>query len=158
LKFGDIIMAGALGFVIFIVLYAVLPIPTIPTTELWEFTIVPLVSLLVSALIVGIVFAGKIREESRMISIGKLVVMTGVVMMFFTMISYATVNPHYTDRVDQGIQNVTSTSSWTKADWLENEVGALWYNAGIGVLEVLALSFVGLYLGSMRKPSAKTKE
>jgi VIT1/CCC1 family predicted Fe2+/Mn2+ transporter len=87
-------MAVASGFVIFIVLNAVLPIPTIPTTQLWEFTVASLVSLLVSALIVGYVFASKIREESRMISIGKIVVMAGFVMMFFTMIGYAAVSSH----------------------------------------------------------------
>jgi len=109
-------------------------------------------------LIVGYVFAGKIREESRMKSIGKIVVMTGFVGIFIIMMSYAAVSPRYTNQVDQLFRNSTSTSSWTNADWLANETMALWYNVGLTVLEVLALSFVGLYLGSIRKPSIKTKE
>jgi chromate transport protein ChrA len=155
LKFGDVIMAVASGFVLFIVLDMVL---NIPMDNEWEYSVVEFVSLLVAALIVGYVFAGKIREDSRMISIGKIVVMAGFVGMFFTMIGYAAVSPHYTAQVDQLLRNSTSTSSWTNADWLGVEVMVLWSNVGINVLEVLALSFVGLYLGSMRKPSAKTKE
>jgi hypothetical protein len=148
-------MAVASGFVLFIVLNMVL---NIPMDHEWEYSVVSLVSLLVAALIVGYVFAGKIREDSRMTSIGKIVVMAGFVGMFVIMIAYAAVSPHYTAQVDQLFRNSTSTSSWTNADWLANEEMALWYNVGITVLEVLALTFVGLYLGSIRKPSAKTKE
>jgi len=153
LKFGDIITAVASGFVLFIVLDMVL---NIPMTHEWEYTVVELVSLLVAALIVGYVFAGKIREDSRMASIGKIVVIVGFVTIFLAVMSYAAISPHYTALVDEEFRNATSTSSWTNADWFANESMALWYNVGINVLEVLALSFVGLYLGSMRKPSAKT--
>jgi hypothetical protein len=155
LKFGDVVMAVASGAVIWVVLDAVL---NIPMDHEWEYTVVSLVSLLVSSLIVGYVFAGKIREESRMISIGKIAVMAGFVMMFFAGISYAAVSPHYTARVDEEFGNMTSTITWKPADWLANEMMALFYNIGMDVLEVLALSFAGLYLGSIRKPSAKTKE
>jgi chromate transport protein ChrA len=155
LKFSDVIMAVASGFVLFIVLNMVLDIPM---DHEWEYSVVSLVSLLVAALIVGYVFAGKIREDSRMKSIGKIVVMAGFVGIFITMMSYAAVSPHYTNQVDQLFRNSTSTNSWTPADWLANETMALWYNVGLTVLEVLVFSFVGLYLGSIRKPSAKTKE
>jgi chromate transport protein ChrA len=148
-------MAVASGFVLFIVLDMALDIPM---DHEWEYSVVEFVSLFVAALIVGYVFAGKIREESRMTSIGKIVVMVAFVGMFFTMIGYAAVSPHYTNQVDQLFRNSTSTSSWTNADWLANETMALWYNVGLTVLEVLVFSFVGLYLGSIRKPSAKTKE
>ena len=148
-------IAVASGFVLFVVLDMVL---NIPMDHEWEYSVVRLVSLLVAALIVGYVFAGKIREESRMKSIGKIVVMAGFVGIFIIMMSYAAVSPRYTNQVDQLFRNSTSTSSWTNADWLANETMALWYNVGLTVLEVLVLSFVGLYLGSIRKPSAKTKE
>jgi hypothetical protein len=147
-------MAVSSGFVIWVVLDAVLDMPM---DHEWEYTVVASVSILVSALIVGYVFAGKIREESRMISIGKIVVMSAFVMIFLTVTSYAAINPHYTNLVDQEF-NATSTSSWKPIDWYNNELMALFWNTGISVLEVLALSFVGLYVGSMRKPSAKTKE
>ena len=154
LKFGDIMIAVASGFVLFVVLDMVL---NIPMNHEWEYTVVEFVSLLVAASIVGYVFAGKIREDSRMTSIGKIVVIVGFVTIFLAMMSYAAISPHYTARVDEEFRNATSTSSWTNADWFANESMALWYNVGINVLEVLALSFVGLYLGSIRKP-AKTKE
>jgi hypothetical protein len=155
LKFGDVIIAVASIAVIWIVLDFVLDIPM---NHEWEYTVVSFVSLLVSALIVGYVFAGKIREESRMTTIVKIVVIGGFVMMFFTMIGYAAVSPHYTNLVDEEFRNMTSTSSWTNADWFANEEMALTYNTAMNVLEVLALGFIGLYVGSMRKPSAKTKE
>ena len=153
MKFGDIITAVASGFVLFIVLDMVL---NIPMTHEWEYTVVELVSLLVAALIVGYVFAGKIREDSRMTSIGQIVVIVGFVTIFLAVMSYAAISPHYTALVDEEFRNATSTSSWTNTDWFANESMALWYNVGMNVLEALALSFVGLYLGSMRKPSTKT--
>ena len=73
-------MAVASGFVLFIVLNMVLDIPM---DHEWEYSAVEFVSLFVAALIVGYVFAGKIREESRMTSIGKIVVMVAFVGMFF---------------------------------------------------------------------------
>jgi hypothetical protein len=79
-------------------------------------------------------------------------------MTFLAVMSFSAVAPHYTNSVDEGFRNSTSTSSWTNADWLANSQMALAYNTGMMVLSVLLFSFVGLYVSSMRKPSAKTKE
>jgi hypothetical protein len=51
-----------------------------------------------------------------------------------------------------------STSSWTNTDWFAHEEMALHALNVVPVVYALVFNFIGLYLGSMRKPSAKTKE
>ena len=150
-------MAVASWAVVYILVYSMLSIALVPMNSYWGLNIAFIVSVLVSALIVGYVFAGKIREESRMASIGKVVVLSAFVIMFAAMIIYGAIG-HYNAAIDEYLQNTYSTSSWTNTDWAAYEGVALVLNTAVNVLGVLALGFVGLYLGSMRKPSAKTKE
>jgi hypothetical protein len=156
LKFSDVIVAVASMTVIFILLDTLLWIALIPINSAWADP-ANIVVILVSALIVGYVFAGKIREESRMTSIGKVVVLHAVVTLFVVMMFFATVG-HYNAYVDEYLRNTYSTGSWTNAQWFANEGMVLLEDAGTYVALALALGFVGLYVGSMRKPSAKTKE
>jgi hypothetical protein len=65
---------------------------------------------------------------------------------------------HYSALVDESLQNMFSTGSWTSTDWYSYEVMVLASSTALNVAYTLALGFVGLYLGSMRKPAAKTKE
>jgi hypothetical protein len=156
LKFGDVVLAVASFAVVFILIWVVLE--QLPINIPMEYQTDQVVSLLGSGLIVGYVFAGKIRGDSRMVSIGKIVVLSAFVMMFLAVMSFAAVAPHYANLVDEGFRNSTSTSSWTNSEWFANSQLALVYNTGTRILDVLLLSFIGLYLGSIRKPSAKTKE
>jgi hypothetical protein len=150
-------MAVASLAVLFIVIWLVLE--QLPINIPMEYQVDQVVSLLVSGLIVGYVFAGKMREESRLMSIGKIVVLSAFALMFLAVMSFAAIAPHYTNLVDEAFRNSTSTAaSWTNTQWFANSQLALVYNAGVRVLYVLLFSLIGLYLGSMRKPSAKTKE
>jgi hypothetical protein len=142
--------------VVFILIWVLLE--QLPINIPMEYQTDQVVSLFGSALIVGYAFAGKIREESRLMSIGKIVVLSAFVMMFLVVMSFAAVAPHYTNLVDEGFRNSTSTSSWTSAEWFANSQLALVYNTGTRILSVLLFGFIGLYEGSMRKPYAKTKE
>jgi len=157
LKFGDVIVAVASWAVVYLLVYSVLSIALVPMDSFWGLNVAFVVSVLVSALIVGYVFAGKIQEESRMASIGKLAVLSAFVIMFAAMIIYGAIG-HYSAAIDEYLQNTYSTDSWTNADWAAYEGVVLVLNTVVNVLGVLVLGFVGLYLGSMRKPSAKTKE
>jgi hypothetical protein len=157
LKFGDVIVAVASWQVVFILVHTVLSIALIPISSYWGFNVDSILSFLVSALIVGYVFAGKIREESRMVSIGKIVVLSAVLTMFATMIGVSATG-HYNAWVDESLRNMYSTGSWTNTDWIAFEHMMLVEWAVFPVVYALVFSFIGLYLGSMRKPSAKTKE
>ena len=157
LKFGDVITAVASLAVVTLLVESVLGIALIPMISAWGLDATSIVSFLVSALIVGYVFAGKIREESRMISIGKVVVLFAVVIMFAVRIGYGAIG-HYSDMVDENLRKMYSTSSWTTTDWFAYEHMALTELTAVPVVFALAFGFIGLYVGSMRKPSAKTKE
>lgn len=156
LKFGDVVVAAASLAVVYILIYSVLGIALVPMNSVWGLNVAFVVSVLVSASIVGYVFAGKIREESRMVSMGKVVVLFAFVIMLIVIGSGAM--GHSGALVDENLQNMYDTSSWTNMDWVayETVVGAL--NTSMNILLALALSFIGLYLGSMHTPSAKTKE
>ena len=156
LKFGDVVVAVASLAVIYILIYSVLGIALVPMNTFWGLNVAFFVSVLVSASIVGYVFAGKMREESRMVSMGKVAVLFSSVIMLIVIGTGAV--GHSGALVDENLQNMYDTSSWTNMDWVayETVVGAL--NTSINILLALALSFIGLYLGSMHTPSAKTKE
>jgi hypothetical protein len=154
LKFGDIIVAVASMAVIFTLVAALLWITLVPmNTALGD----PLniVSILVSGLIVGYVFAGKIREESRMASIGKVVVLFAVVMLFAVIMWFAPVG-HYGRWTDEYINSTYPSHGVTNEDWVAYENVVEFMIAGMYVALSLALGFIGLYIGSMRKPSTKT--
>ena len=113
-------------------------------------------SVLVSGLILGYVFAGKIREESRMVSIGKIVVLFAFVIMLVVLIGSGAVG-HSSALVDENLRNTYSTRSWTNTDWVAHEMMAVVLNTSVNVLGVLALGFIGLYAGSMLRIRREAK-
>jgi hypothetical protein len=157
LKFGDVITAVASLAVVCLLVESVLGIALIPMYSSWGLDATSIVSIFISALIVGYVFAGKIREGSRMISIGKVVVLFAVLIMAVVRIGYGAIG-HYSYMVDETLRNMYSTGSWTNTDWFAYEHMALTELTAVPVVFALAFGFIGLYLGSMRKSSAKTKE
>jgi hypothetical protein len=160
LKFGDVITAVASLTVVNILLeYAFLEMfaPMTPTggTAHALIAVAGILSTLVASLIVGYVFANKIQEESKWGAIGSIVVLRTVVLMLVVVALMANpfVYPVIKDNLDS-MFSTTTTSGWTNYDWFVAAIGVIMFNV---VLE-LVFSFIGLYLGSMRKPSAKTKK
>jgi 4-amino-4-deoxy-L-arabinose transferase-like glycosyltransferase len=142
LKFSDVVIATASALVIYWLSYAVLSIMFVSVPILH---VPAYVSPLIAAVVVGYVFAGKIREESRMRSIGKIVVLFTVLveLVFYMYYMYYFVGHTSPSSVDiVAIAVVTALSVDIVA---------------IAVVTAL-LGFVGLYVGSMRKLSAKTKK
>jgi len=129
LKFSNVVIATASAFMIYWLLYAVLSIMFVSAPILH---VPAYVSPLIAAVVVGYVFAGKIREESRMMSIGKIVVLFTVLVELVYYIYYMYFTIWHT-----GPSSVDTVA--------------------IAVVTAL-LGFVGLYVGSMRKLSAKTKK
>jgi hypothetical protein len=157
LKFGDVIIAVASLIVAFSLIDTVLSFALIPMNSAWGGYLADIVSLLVSALIVGYVFAGKIQEESRMASIGKVVVLSAFVMMFAVMIWLGSI-PHMDAVIDANINSMYPTHGVANTDWVAYEGMMLLFPTALYIVFALVFGFIGLYLGSMRKPSVKTKE
>jgi hypothetical protein len=150
LKFGDVITAVASLLVITILLDAVLMAVFLPVISDGD---VPwILSILVASMIVGYMFASKIQEESRRGAIGSVVVLFAVLVMFFAVALYA--NPLVSPEIKDSWNSITSTSGWTNYDWFV----AIWGGVALDAVFALVFGFIGLYVGSMRKPSAKTKE
>jgi hypothetical protein len=135
LKFSDVVIATASAFVIYWLLYAVLSIMfvSVPILHVPAYA-----SPLISAIVVGYVFAGKIIEESRMRSIGKIVVLFTVLVMLVYSVYFSYMSYTITGHISAWVGDTADI---------------------VAIVVVTALfGFVGLYVGSIRKPSAKTKK
>jgi hypothetical protein len=157
LKFSDVILAVATMFVIFIFVGFLLDLVLIPMNTSFGGEVGVMLSVLVSALVVGYIFAGKIQEESRIASIGKIIILHAVVMIIAVMMVYATL-PYFGTVLNDAINNMYNTTLWTHTDWFSYELMFLTMELALFAVYGLVFGFIGLYLGSMRKPSAKTKE
>jgi hypothetical protein len=157
LKFGDVIVAVASSAVITLIVGTLLEMALIPVNSFWGLEVATIVSILVSGVVVGYAFAGNIREESRMASIAKIAILSAVVFLLAVMAGYGALY-HFGPRSDETLQNMYHTSSWTNTDWFAYEEMILHIETTLPVVFALVFGFIGLYLGSMHKPSAKTKE
>jgi hypothetical protein len=141
--------------VIFVLLDFVLEIVLVPTVGyFWGLEAAAAVGLFVATLAVGYVFAGQIRED-RMGSIGRILVLSAAVLIFASMMGFAA-NGSYSAYVQDTLRSMFSdTGSWSPGQWYAYEQIALVENLAFSTVLVLVLGFVGLYVGSMRRVSAK---
>jgi hypothetical protein len=153
LKFGDVILALASIDVIEVMIWYVLGAALIPSIgSYWGLNTAGIASMLIAALVVGYVLAGKIQEESRIRAVGKISVLSAWVIAFIEMIS-AAANPYYKDWIDETLKTMYATGAWTPTDWYVYGHLALMTFVVLNVVLVLILTFIGLYAGSMlRKP------
>lgn len=158
MKFGDVIIAVASLLLVFWFVNTLLNFVLIPANSSYGGDVANILSVLIAGLVVGYVFAGKLREESRWVSIGKVVVLSAVVMILVVGIMSPLIG-HYNAWADENLQKMyKNTASWSNVEWFWYELAWLMAVASIYGLYTLLFSFIGLYVGSMRKPSAKTKE
>jgi len=151
LKFGDIITAVASLAVIYIVLDFALFAVVINVNTYWGPDVATIVSVLVASLIVGYMFAGKIKEDSKTGAIGRIVVLSTLVLTFYTVAYFA--NPYIGTSVQESLESMFSTSGWTTWDWVAYSQLLMAMVVVLTVVFDLVFGFVGLYAGSMlRKP------
>jgi len=155
LKFGDVITAVASLTVISILLVFVFLAVFVPVDSSWGIDVANILSILVASLIVGYVFALKIQEESRMGAIGRIVVLSAVVMMFATLTSLA-VNPYMGIYMTEGLESMYSTSGWAAVDWVGYSHIVLLMIVAVNSVFALGFGFIGLYVGSMLRKPKKT--
>jgi len=154
LKFGDVITAVASLAVIYIVLDFVLFVVVITVNTYWGPDISTVVSVLVASLIVGYMFAAKIHEESRRGAIGRIVVLSTLVLTFYTMALFA--NPYMDTAVQESLESMFSTSGWTTWDWVAYSQLLMGMVVALNAVFVLVFGFVGLYAGSMLRRPVKS--
>lgn len=158
MKFGDVIIAVASLTVAFFLFDCVFNLALVPATGSdYGAMVAVIVSILLSGLVVGYVFAGKIQEESRRASIGKVVVLFTAVFGLLIIIVYGAIY-HYGALADESLSNMYNASAWTNSNWFAYEIMGLSMNTAIFIIYALVFGFTGLYVGSMRKTSSKTKE
>lgn len=157
MKFSDVIIVVASLLLVFWFINTLLNFVLIPASASYGGDVAYMLSVLISGLIVGYVFAGRLREESRWVSIGKVVVLSAVAMILVVGIMSPIIG-HYNAWADENLQKMYNTTSWTNFEWFWHELAWLMTVASIYGLYTLLFSFIGLSVGSMRKPSAKTKE
>jgi hypothetical protein len=147
LKFADVVTAVATLIVIATLLDCVFVAIFIPLTSYKGFDVAGILSTLLASLIVGYLFALKIQEESRMRTIGSIVVLSTVVLMFAVMALLA--NPLVSPAIKDVLSSAFSTGGWTNYDWA---IG-IFMVVAVNVIYALVFGFIGLYVGSMlRKP------
>ena len=152
MKFGDVVTAATSIVVTSILLDSLLSVAFARAFPEGA-DVAGVLSVLVASLIVGYVFAGQI-QESRLGSIGRIAVLSTVLLMFGTIIAFAA-NGYYSSVVQQALQDMYSTSGWTTTDWYAYSQMALVMMVALNVVLALVLTFVGLYAGSMLKRGAK---
>jgi hypothetical protein len=156
LKFGDVVTAVAALVVIDLLLDAVFLAVFVPVNSYWGVDVAGIISILAASLIVGYVFAAKIQEESRRGAIGRIVVLSMVIMTFATMALFA--NPYTGTAIKEGLQSMFSTGGWTTWDWVSYSQLVMVMMVALNVVIALVFSLIGLYAGSMlKKPAMKQK-
>ncbi len=156
MKFGDVVTAVASSVVVMVLIHFPLMIVLIPALgSYWGINVSAIISVLLSALIVGYVFAAKIWEESRMEAIAKITVLAALLMAFAVVMEVAAM-ADWTTWVKETYLEANPGASLSAFEWYVVEgtyLGAMMF---LNVIIVLLLGFIGLYVGSMFKRPAKS--
>ncbi len=153
MKFSDVILGAAAMAVVWSLIYVLFALVLIPSAgSVWGLDAAAGISLLIAALVVGAVFAGKMEAESRARAFGKVAVLFGVVTLFLSMMLFSS-NSNSGNLLKETLQGMYSTGSWTTADWFAYTQLAIFLNVAVNVALSLVVGFIGLYVGSLlRKP------
>jgi MFS family permease len=135
--FGDTVYATAAVVVISMLLFV--PMDLVFGLELW--LVGRGVSVFIAALVVGLVFAGKLADK-RIVSIAKIIVLGAVVVMFLT---FGILNAATFHDVSSEANPV---DTWTTLQWASLMTYAF-RQVFFHVVLLDSVAFVGLYVGSM---------
>ena len=155
MQFGDLVMCVALMAVIVALINAPLATVFVAALDLeWGRLVSSTLSFLLSALVGGYIFGGKIRASGGMAAITKVTVLAGVLMMFHAMFL-----PTLTDwapAIKEEYQAANPSRTLSAYEWFIVEDMAMSRVVCLNVGIVLVLVFIGLHVGSkFRKPSPK---
>ena len=153
MRFGDIVMCVASLSVILVLVGIPVEMVLSPALAEWPY-VTSAISYLLTTLIGGYIFAGKIWEEARIKTIAKITVLAAVLMVFYV-ISFPAL-PHWGLAVRDAYEAANPGVELSNSEWFTVESAVLGQIMFIDVVVVLVLGFIGLYIGSMlRRPSGK---
>jgi len=155
LKFGDVITAVAsLTIIVVLIMFPLTLVLTPALGNFAGFSLSAVVVFLVSPIIVGYIFAQTIWEENRTKTIAKIAVLFTILALSLIIMENATVEWAPMFRAEY--LKVYPTSTPSAFDWYYIErLELIAEDFMVGVL-ILALTFIGLYIGSQLKKPTKT--
>jgi len=154
LKFGDVVTAVASLAVILVLVGFPIEMVLVPALGTdWATYVSGAVSIFLSALIGGYIFAGKIWE-ARMEAIAKITVLSAALMIFYviSLPALADWNP----AVKEAYLEANPGTTLSTSEWLNVESLAILQVMFIDVVMVLVFVFIGLYVGSMLRRPGKS--
>ena len=155
LKFGDVVTAVAsLTIILILIMFPLALVLTPALGNFAGFMLSAVVSFLLSAIIVGYIFAQNIWEENRTKTIAKITVLFTVLAMSLIIMENSTVEWVPMFRAEYLKAHPTSDPS--AFDWYYIERLELLAEDFFDGVLILALTFIGLYIGSMLKKPTKT--
>jgi len=161
LRFGDVVMIVASIAVIFALI--AFPLETVLFSALgisgmtnWGYIVSLIVSLFLSALISGSIFAGKIWEARRE-TITKITVLWAALVMLFAIIAPASI-ADYGLSVKEVYLAANPGATLSTSEWVTWEYMYLDSFTFLMVGMALVLGFIGLYIGSMLRKPKKSGE
>ncbi len=155
MKFGDIILAVALASVANILVLAFLLMLFIPSFDSGlGLNIATISSALITGLIVGLLFAEQIQEESKLKNIGTILLLAGFIQMFYVLIGDPS-NSYYEAYARERLQGMFQTGSWTTGDWYVYEGALTTWIVALTVGLTLAFGSLGLIVGIMLRKTKK---
>ena len=156
MKFGDVVTCVASLAVILVLVGS--PLEIVLTTALgsgWEYVITG-VNFLLTTLIGGYIFGGKIWEEARMESIAKITVLAAALLIFYV-ISFPSL-ADWAPSVKETYQTAHPGTTLSTSEWFAVESRTLALVMFIYVVMALVLGFIGLYIGSMLRKPVKSQK
>jgi len=158
LKFGDVVTAAASLVVLMVLIITPLYVVLAPTLGIyWGGIVTGAVSTLLSALVVGYIFAGKILEARRE-TVAKITVLSAALVMV-SVVSLVAALPDFGPNLKEMYQEMYPEAvNWSPSEWLVAEMMMIYLEMVLNAVTVLVLGFIGLYIGSMlRKPVESQK-
>ncbi len=101
-------------------------------------------------------FAGRIKEYLKVGAIGRIVVLSTVLLTLFTMALFT--NPYVGTVIVETLESMFSTSGWATLDWVVYSQLLMVMIVALNVVFDLVFGFVGLYAGSMFRKAIKKAE
>lgn len=153
MRFGDVVICVASLSVILVLVGIPVEMVLSPALAEWPY-VTSAISYLLTTLIGGYIFAGKIWEEARIKTMVQIMVLAATLMAFYV-ISFPAI-PHWGLAVKDAYEAANPGVELSNSEWFTVESMTLAKIMFIDVAMVLVLGFIGLYVGSMlRRPSGK---
>ncbi len=154
MKFGDVVTAVASLVVILVLMEFLLGMVLVPSGLDPSGNITSIISIFLTSLFVGIVFARRIWAEAGIETIGKITLLGSVLMVYYT-VNFPALGD-WTPAVKEAIQKANPTSTFSTSQWLTFETMTLLEVVVINMVMAIVFGFIGLYIGSMLRKPKKT--